>query len=179
MNRRRLILLPALVLLVLTSVAHADDKKSGVTFGYGLLHQKRLGEQSKGHLVNIGAILNTEKLMVHAGFQFAIDYEYKDGTQYSLFAVAAYKLGWRFFGLYLGGGYKMSLDGYPEPSWSPFDLGAALGLYINAGPVFIGMDWRGWLGFNIYSVREGSRREGGVKIEPYQEAQIYLGIMFK
>ena len=169
----RLIAAAALVLpLFLAPAAHAGDK-GGPAIGYGMVYQKRLDVESKGHLIAIGFKMQDNNVFLLTDLEIVIDDEFHDVTQYGLSTTAGAALGGETAGVYLGGGVRSSIDGYPRPSWSPIDLGLALGLYLNLGPVGIGADGRYWLGFNMYG--QGDKGEEATsKIEPYVDWRIWL-----
>lgn len=164
----------ALGVLGASAPAHAGDGV-GVLVGYGIIKQKRLDFESQGHLISVGVHSPGDSLedgfFASATFDFVIDQEYSDLTQLGFTFEGAYAFGSSFLAGYVGFAMRTSIDGYPRPSWSPMDPGAVAGFIVLMGPVGLGAEFRGWLGWNVYEDFDN-------RIEPYFDARLYLSVNF-
>lgn len=164
----------ALMVLATAAPARAGDGV-GVLVGYGLVKQTRLDFESEGHLLSIGVHSPGDALedgfFASATFDFVIDHEYDDLTQLAFTFEGAYAFGTSFLAGYAGMAIRSGIDGYPKPSWSPLDLGGVAGFIVLMGPVGMGAEVRGWLGWNIYEDIDN-------RIEPYFDARVYMSVNF-
>jgi hypothetical protein len=146
----------------------------GVLVGYGYVKQERMGFASEGHLLSIGIHSPGDALedgiFAAATFDFVVDHTYDDLTQLAFTFEGAYAWGSSFLGGYLGFAMRTGIDGYPKASWSPLDPGGVLGFIVLMGPVGIGGEFRGWLGWNVY-------QDLSNEIEPYFDARMYMSIV--
>lgn len=176
--RGRVAAAPVLCALVLSALLLASPRADasdgpGLLVGYGLIRQERLAYSSEGHMFSVG--IHTpgdaleDGLFAAFTFDFVIDYEYTDLTQLAFTFEGAYAWGSDVFGTYLGVCMRSGIDGYPKASWSPMDPGAVLGLIAFLGPVGIGAEFRGWLGWNVYDDLDN-------QIEPYFDARVFMSV---
>lgn len=155
----------------------AADEAGGITLGFGQLTQTRQDVDSKGWIGEVGFAgrINDDTFIV-GDFQFAIDAEHSDLTHLSLTVTGGYALGPEWFTYWIGGGIRLGLDGYPNPSFSYPDLGLATGVAMIFGGYGFGADVRGWLGWNWYCDR--ATEEISMGFDPYLEWRVYVIVGF-
>jgi hypothetical protein len=152
----------------------AAAQEMGVLAGYGYVKQDRMGFGSEGHLLSIG--IHTVDSMLESGIfasatiDFVIDHEYTDLTQLAVTIEGAYAWGGDVFNGYAGMALRCGVDGYPDSSWSPLDPGAVVGFIVLMGPLGLGAEFRGWLGWDVY-------QDVTNRIEPYFDARAYMSVL--
>jgi len=163
----------ALALLLPSAPARAEDG-IGFLVGYGYVKQERLGFASEGHLLSVGihtpGTALEDGVFASATVDVVIDHEYEDLTQLALTLEGAYAFGASFMAGYAGFAMRTGIDGYPKSSWSPFDPGGVLGFIVLMGPLGLGGEVRGWLGWNVY-------QDLSNEIEPYFDARMYMSLV--
>ena len=167
------VLAAGLCLLGWSGSAHADDE-IGILLGYGYVKQSRMSFDSEGHLLSIGVhspgSMLEDGMFASVTVDFVVDHEYTDLTQLALTMEGAYAWGGDVFAGYGGFAMRCGVDGYPDSSWSPLDPGVVVGFIVMLGPIGVGAEFRGWLGWNVYQDLTN-------RIEPYFDARAYVSMM--
>ncbi|NUN13703.1 MAG: hypothetical protein HUU55_08700 [Myxococcales bacterium] len=168
----RFVLWVTLILVLWPSPTQAQDTHPDVyiTAAYGNVYRTRQDTYLSGHLLTIGAHTGPESILSgtfgQATFDFVLDMDSRQLSAFALTGEAGLTFGTDVLGGFLLAALRTGVDRLPEQSWTPLDPGVCAGAVLFVGPVAIGTEARGWLGWSVYAE--------GMEAEPYFDFRIFL-----